>query len=569
MIFLALQTNIIPNVSVDDCGPKTAEGCCIGKGESWCASLRECVSPSVKVCPGGGGSSSSGGKTSSSKGATTNNCPNGGTPGIQRTACEGGRYCGTGYKGNFYNDNDGNGVACCKCEKVSTPNPSTPKPTNPPPAATDPNSCSGPDSAAACRDLGVGAVVPNTCQCVRTNGLNCACVGLGNFPEGSRCSADTNCIAGTKCFNGVCSRNVVPIGGSCRYTNDCLPGSSCSDGVCKPIPESEKPENKIACGNGYCPVSNYMRCENNVCKSTNPNDDRYPEEDDDGSTAQNPEDDDEWGGTGYDVYTDDGLVKYEIIDCNWYSNTNAQVIFADGSAGVIRGVCYKGANCDLVPEGEKRSECNLRKNDAVGFFKAPARVTSQVDLAVNQTEVTDTSGDKCYFVKFGCGPSTVTNLLNEAGIPIDNPLKVLPSYNNFSCAKGTTIEENVRVLNEFGLSTGKKIEFGPNSDPRTNRDLIRALDNGNHLFFRADITTAEGRQFGHLSEIVGVVRDERGVVIDLEIRETYFCNDGSLNRDGNCGNVLWSQIRNHIGYEISDVVPVNVEDVTPPANLDK
>lgn len=209
----------------DDCStaPCDVHGCRLDKGESWCESTQQCHEAG-KYCPPSGGQPTPTPTPSPTPTPTPKpgTCNSGDATGVAKSVCEG-SYCGSGYTAIFYGDSDGNGYACCHCEKNSDP-----VVTQPPTDTGGGNQCAT-GSASACVGQKEGYEVPGVCSCQKTPGTNvCACVGLGNRGTGESCSSNTNCSSGD-CDDTL--RVCRPAAGSVAKDGTCVDNSDCKSGL--------------------------------------------------------------------------------------------------------------------------------------------------------------------------------------------------------------------------------------------------------------------------------------------------------------------------------------------------
>jgi hypothetical protein len=120
-----------------ECNPSTGNTPCGGteccaacsNGKRYCATdTLRCsdICGSLTGSQTGSTTSTTSGNTTSTTGSTTSTaqpdsvvCPNGGNQGIQKNVCLN-QFCGPSYDPEFYNDNNGDNIACCKCNLKST-----------------------------------------------------------------------------------------------------------------------------------------------------------------------------------------------------------------------------------------------------------------------------------------------------------------------------------------------------------------------------------------------------------------------------------------------------------------
>lgn len=259
-----------PDVSVDECGEKTPEGCCIGKGETFCNATNQCHEPG-KPCSTTDGGNTGGDtcKTNYAGGCVT-----------RTSACSSGitctRYTGPNDSATCSENNQGTftvapgqtvcvSPSCKQCEQIDCTDGGGQRRNNdsqcstpvPPPPAT-PKVCG--DNCTATSQCPTG----NSCtggKCVRngctpetcTNG----CVPITAEPPvcGDACTSDAQCPTGNTCTNGLCT------------LAGCTP-ETCTAG-CTPICGGPCTPGSTVCPNGMScdPTSN--RCSLTSCVGNN------------------------------------------------------------------------------------------------------------------------------------------------------------------------------------------------------------------------------------------------------------------------------------------------------------
>lgn len=547
-VLILRSRGITIDISVaGDCVQVDSHGCCTNpKGEFWCETTRLCHDPN-KVCPSSGGGGGGGTKPPTNPG--TSLCPAGGGSGIKESVCKS-SYCGGGYSPSFYNDTNGDGIGCCRCDKPSTaPAPVTPTASG--------NSCDGPASASACKNLTVGETFYNICRCARTNDNNCACVGLGNVPAGGDCSANSNCEAGTTCVRGMCQAPQQPSRPTSPVAVGKVKGIECDDADTSAVE--------------YCPSIGNWECEpyelghlEHRCKSVGLSAEKLVQRRfavSDLLTKPHAVVPTQFvGGAGIDIFEGGETKHVEVTGCVFYSGSKMLAVTDTGRRIELKGyVCYNGANCDTLGTEEARTECNEHKNDKAPYFKKlRGDVVSQADEAIGNYQVTDADHPNvtCNFSSLGCGPSSMTWLINKSGKQkISSPLALVDQYNFHCDTKTTNTADNVAVLNKYGIGTGKYEVINPGSDSNfdatQNAQLNAALDKGKCVVIGVQITT-RSNQFGHFAV---ATKKESG---DLVIFDPIYKQDGHINTGDSDGIIRLKEIQKYIGYVITTMVPTDV-----------
>jgi surface antigen len=365
-------------------------------------------------------------------------------------------------------------------------------------------------------------------------------------------------VKGTSCIGGKCSASRAGIGAACRYANDCQDGLQCQSGTCKPIAVAKKVG--IACGKGNCPIGDYTCNSKQQCvlsarasKEDELHGVRLP-------VGQKPNKKPVYSdyGAGFATYFDaDSLQNVTVVGCEYYSPTSMLAIRSDGKRQIMKGYyCCKNAATSRLTDAQN-ADCEAHSNYTAGYAAPITPILSQSDDLIRGTNLT-LAGKSCNFEKIGCGPTSVTKIMNDSGITISNPLQLVDNYSTLNCDYGSTMEDNIQVLHTVGnmpttpiytLSAAR--EDGTLAPDDLDR-LNRWLSYGHELLILVHVQVGT-QSFGHYAVVQGVNSDGEMLIYD-----PYFNADGSIKNRSTAQNTFTlSQIdRAKFKYDIVSAVAV-------------